>query len=91
MNNLSHNGISVWRVINPSKKAAMNSMGIFDKAMITPSFAPCFNASILLIVPGKSQLFASTRPDVAAITKVESSSVPWIIMVSKLSFNKPWL
>ena len=76
INNFNQSGISVCRVINPSKKAAIKSMGMFDSAMITPSFAPCFNASMRLIVPGKSQLFASTSPDVAATTNVDSSMVP---------------
>ncbi len=79
INNFNHSGMSVWRVIKPSKKAAMNSIGKFDNAIIRPSFAPCFKASMRLIVPGKSQLFASTMPDTAAITKVHN---PFIGMTS---------
>ena len=91
MNNFNQTGISVWRVRNASKNAAIKSMGKFVIAIITPSFAPCFKASMRLRVPGKSQLFATIKPEAAEITKVDNSKVPCNKMVSKLSDIKPLL
>ena len=73
---LIHIGISVWRVTNPSKKAATTKTGMRQMMIFTLSFAACLRDNNLLYVPGKMSELPIINPAQLAITMAESSNVP---------------
>lgn len=87
---LSHEGISVWRVTNPSRNAAVINTGTSPTTIFSPRRAPCRNDSRRDQVPGKRRLFPMTMPAVPAIIIAAISNVPCIQMDKTEVSNNPF-